>query len=235
MPEHDDSYAAAAIADSIAAYDEPPSLEWSKMVAGELFRPLDPYIRTRSDVCKRLLYALNSAAPAATGAASYAARIPILSALFAQPSADAAADTIAPPYIEPPFHCDYGCNIALGSGVYMNFGCVVLDGCPVRIGARTMFGPGVHVYTAAHPLDPAERSSGVEFGRPVTIGDDVWVGGGAIILPGVTIGDAAVIGAGSVVTKNVEPYTVVAGNPARVVRSIPRQSAPAATKPEEST
>lgn len=116
--------------------------------------------------------------------------------------------------IRPPFHCDYGYNIHLGRNVFMNFNCVILDVCPVSIGDDCQIGPAVQIYTADHPLDPALRRSGLESGRPVTIGSNVWIGGGAIILPGVTVGDDAVIGAGSVVTRDVPAGATVVGNPA---------------------
>jgi maltose O-acetyltransferase len=117
--------------------------------------------------------------------------------------------------IRPPFHCDYGYNIRLGSGAFLNFNCIILDVCEVEIGERTQVGPGVQILTADHPCDPALRAEGVEYGRPVSVGRNVWIGGGAIILPGVTIGDDAVIGAGSVVTRNVAEGAMVVGNPAR--------------------
>lgn len=113
-------------------------------------------------------------------------------------------------WIEPPFYCDYGANIHMGDASYMNFNCTVLDGAPVKIGARCFIGPNVHLYTASHPIEPRARSVS-EFSKPVTIGDDCWIGGCAIVLPGVTIGDCCVVGAGAVVTKDVPPYTVVAG------------------------
>ncbi|MEN8642200.1 sugar O-acetyltransferase [Pseudomonas sichuanensis] len=118
--------------------------------------------------------------------------------------------------IRPPFYCDYGYNLSVGANTFMNFNCVILDVLPVRIGADCQIGPAVQIYTADHPLDPDLRRSGLESGRPVTIGDNVWIGGGAIILPGVTIGDNAVVGAGSVVTRDVPAGAVVVGNPARV-------------------
>ncbi|RWU23470.1 maltose acetyltransferase [Pseudomonas alkylphenolica] len=117
--------------------------------------------------------------------------------------------------IRPPFHCDYGYNIRVGRNVFMNFNCVILDVCPVNIGDDCQIGPAVQIYTADHPLDPALRRSGLESGRPVTIGSNVWIGGGAIILPGVTVGNDAVIGAGSVVTRDVPAGATVVGNPAR--------------------
>ncbi|MEO6748506.1 MAG: sugar O-acetyltransferase, partial [Casimicrobiaceae bacterium] len=122
--------------------------------------------------------------------------------------------------IDPPFFCDYGYNIELGDNVYFNVNCVVLDVCRVRIGHNTLLGPGVHIYAATHPMSPAERATGLEAGKPVTVGDDVWIGGGAIVCPGVTIGKGAVIGAGSVVTRDVPPGVFAAGNPCRVVRIL---------------
>lgn len=117
--------------------------------------------------------------------------------------------------VRPPFHCDYGWNIRLGSRVFLNFNCVILDVLPVTIGDDTRIGPAVQIYTAEHPLDARMRRDGRESGRPVTIGSNVWIGGGAIILPGLRIGDDAVIGAGSVVTRDVPAGARVAGNPAR--------------------
>jgi len=118
--------------------------------------------------------------------------------------------------IRPPFYCDYGYNIRIGRDVFLNFNCVVLDVVAVTVGARTLIGPAVQIYTADHPRDPTVRQTGVEFGRPIQIGQDVWIGGGAIILPGVTIGDNAVIGAGSVVTRDVPEGSIARGNPARI-------------------
>ena len=118
--------------------------------------------------------------------------------------------------IRPPFFCDYGYNIRVGTNTFMNFNCVILDVLPVRIGDDCQIGPAVQIYTADHPLDPEQRRSGLESGRPVVIGNNVWIGGAAIILPGVTIGDNAVVGAGSVVTRDVPAGVVVVGNPARV-------------------
>ena len=117
--------------------------------------------------------------------------------------------------VRPPFHCDYGWNIRLGKGVFINFNCIILDVAPVVVGDDVRIGPAVQIYTAEHPLDPVLRRSGLESGRQVTIGSNVWIGGGAIILPGVTIGDDAVIGAGSVVTHDVPAGSRVTGNPAR--------------------
>jgi maltose O-acetyltransferase len=118
--------------------------------------------------------------------------------------------------IRPPFHCDYGYNISLGSGVFLNFGCVILDVVKVAIGEMTQIGPCVQILTADHPRDPEQRAQMLEFGRPVAIGANVWIGGGAIILPGVSIGDHALIGAGSVVTRDVPAHCTAVGNPARI-------------------
>ncbi len=123
--------------------------------------------------------------------------------------------------IRPPFHVDYGRHIHFGPGCFVNFGGVFLDVAPIRIGARVQIGPQVQILTADHPRDPARRATGEESGRPVTIGDDVWIGGGAIILPGVTVGGGAIIGAGAVVTRDVAPGVTVAGNPARPLRPCP--------------
>lgn len=123
------------------------------------------------------------------------------------------------------FRVIQGYNLSVGKDFYCNFACALLDGGRITIGDRVLFGPNVHLYTPTHPLDPAERNGlqGPEMTKPITIGNDVWVAGGAIILPGVTIGDGCTIGAGSVVTRDVESYTVVAGNPAKVIRRLPKK------------
>jgi len=124
-------------------------------------------------------------------------------------------------WIEPPFYCDYGFNITVGNDFYMNFDCVVLDVAPVTIGNNVMCGPKVQLLTATHSLDPDERNfSGTELGKPIVIGDRVWIGAGVIVCPGVTIGNEAVIGAGSVVTRDIPPRVFAAGNPCRVIKNI---------------
>lgn len=123
-------------------------------------------------------------------------------------------------YIQSPFYCDYGTNILIGEKVFFNFNCVVLDVMQVKIGDRCMFGPNVQIYTATHPVDHRERASGLEFAKAVSIGNDVWIGGSAVICPGVTIGDRTVIGAGSVVTKDLPNDVFAAGNPCRIIREI---------------
>ena len=124
-------------------------------------------------------------------------------------------------WIEPPFQCDYGAHITLGDRVFFNFNCVILDVAPVRIGSGVLFGPAVQVYAATHPLSAQERRGGLESGAPVEIGDEAWIGGGAIICPGVRIGARSVIGAGSVVTRDIPDDVFAAGNPCRVLRSLP--------------
>ena len=176
------------------------------MLAGELYDPLDAELAAGRSRARELCQALN-----ATAHAAQAERRRILQALFGQ-----GGDTV---WMQPPFYCDYGTNIELGERVFFNFNCVVLDVCRVRIGSFTLFGPAVQIYTPMHPLDAGRRRQ-QEFGKPVEIGADVWVGGGAIILPGVSIGARAVIGAGSVVTRDVPAGVFAAGNPCRVIRAI---------------
>ncbi|MGI4854798.1 MAG: sugar O-acetyltransferase [Janthinobacterium lividum] len=118
-------------------------------------------------------------------------------------------------FIRPSFLCDYGYNIFLGKNVFLNCNCVLLDVMPIHIGDGTQIGPAVQIYTADHPRDRQTRLAGLEFGKPVTVGRNVWIGGGAILLPGVTVGDDAIIGAGSVVTRDVPEGATVVGNPAR--------------------
>ena len=123
-------------------------------------------------------------------------------------------------YIEPSFKCDYGYNIHLGENFYANFDCIMLDVCEIKIGKNAMLAPNVQIYTAYHPIDPKLRISGIEYGSPVTIGDNVWIGGGAIINPGVNIGDNVVIGSGSVVTKDIPSNCVAVGNPCKIIKNI---------------
>jgi maltose O-acetyltransferase len=180
--------------------------EKQKMLAGELYDPLDPELAQERQRAREVCRELNSSRPDDTDA-----RMRLISALFG---------TMSDAWIEPPFYCDYGRHITLGRKVFFNFNCVVLDVMPVQIGNHTLFGPAVQIYTAMHPVNADERRRGLEFAKPVTIGSDVWIGGGAIICPGVTIGDRCVIGAGSVVTRDVPPGSFAAGNPARVVKAI---------------
>ena len=123
-------------------------------------------------------------------------------------------------FIRPPFYCDYGCHIFAGDNLYLNFDCTILDCNKVHIGDNVLFSPKVQIYTAYHPTDPELRLSGKELAAPVTIGDNVWLGGGAIICPGVNIGSNVTIGAGSVVTKDIPDNTIAVGNPCRVIKSV---------------
>lgn len=123
-------------------------------------------------------------------------------------------------YMEPTFSCDYGLNIHIGENFYANFNCVFLDVCEIRIGDNAMLGPNVQLLTPLHPLDAKERVSGLEYGKPIRIGDNFWAGGGATILPGVTLGNNVVVGAGAVVTKSFGDNVLLAGNPARVVKNL---------------
>ncbi len=123
-------------------------------------------------------------------------------------------------YIETPFRCDYGCNIEVGENFYANYDCIIVDVCKVKIGNNVLFGPRVNVFTAGHPIDAEVRNTHLEFGKPVTIGNNVWVGGNTVINPGVTIGNNAVIGSGSVVTKDIPDGVIAVGNPCRVLRKI---------------
>jgi maltose O-acetyltransferase len=181
--------------------------EKEKMLAGELYDAADPQLVAERRRARDLVARLN-----ASGDAERELRASILRELFGAVGEGA--------WIEPPFFCDYGSNIRLGERVFFNLNCVVLDVAQVAIGSDTMFGPAVQIYTATHPMDFQLRRAGQELAKPVTIGADVWVGGGAIILPGVSIGARAVIGAGSVVTKDVPEGVFAAGNPCRVIRLL---------------
>jgi maltose O-acetyltransferase len=177
-----------------------------KMLAGELYDPFDPELLACRERARDLCQALN-----ATREAEQEERRRILRELFG-----AGGETV---WMQPPFFCDYGSNIELGERVFFNFNCIVLDVCLVRIGSYSLFGPAVQIYTPMHPFN-AELRRREEFGKPIEIGSDVWVGGGAIILPGVRIGSRSVIGAGSVVTRDIPEDAFAAGNPCRVIREI---------------
>jgi maltose O-acetyltransferase len=180
--------------------------ERDKMLAGELYDPMDPELVTARVRARDLCQALN-----ATRDSEEEGRRRILTELFGSGGGQV--------WMQPPFYCDYGSNIHLGQRVFFNFNCVILDVCAVRVGDFTLFGPAVQIYTATHPLE-AELRRTREFAKPVTIGADVWVGGAAVICPGVTIGSRSVIGAGSVVTRDIPDDVFAAGNPCRVIRSL---------------
>jgi maltose O-acetyltransferase len=176
--------------------------EKQKMLAGELYRADDAELLADLAANARWLARYN---------ASIGEPLTVQQSLLAERLGQVGKGVV----IRPPFFCDYGFNISLGDGVFLNFNCVILDVVAVAIGDRTQIGPAVQIYAADHPRDAATRRTGLEFGRPVRIGSDVWIGGGAIILPGVAIGNGAAIGAGSVVTRDVGDGQQVTGNPAR--------------------
>lgn len=180
-----------------------------RMLAGERYHPDDDALRADAEACMAWLDRYNAAL-----ARPQDERLALLRERFA-----AVGDGAV---VRPPFHCDYGYNVSLGAAAFLNFGCVILDVAPVAIGARTQIGPGVQILTADHPREPGPREAGFESARPIRIGRNVWIGGGALVLPGVTIGDHAIVGAGSVVTRDVAPGATVAGNPARPLpRRVP--------------
>jgi maltose O-acetyltransferase len=178
--------------------------EKQKMLAGELYRADDPELVADRQQAAEWMERYNAA-----GALGPAERAELLRTLLVSVGEGAE--------IRPPFHCDYGWNIRLGRGAFLNFGCIILDIAPVAIGEGAQIGPNVQILAADHPRDPALRARLLENGRPVTIGANAWIGGGAIILPGVTIGEDAVIGAGSVVTRDVPAGATAVGNPARMI------------------
>ncbi len=181
--------------------------EKEKMLSGERYNALDEQLATERTNARILLQQLNNTDPSDTETLNTT-----LKALIPNAGQDL--------WIQPPFYCDYGYNIEAGDKVFFNFNCVVLDVMKVTIGSRTLFGPNVQIYTAMHPVNHAERATGLEFAKPIVIGEDVWVGGSAVICPGVTIGSRSIIGAGSVVTRDIPENVFAAGNPCRVIRAI---------------
>ncbi len=189
----------------------PPSrTEKQKMLAGELYDGLDAELARERMRTRRLIRLFND-----TFENEQSSRLALLKQLLGSLSGEAV--------IEPPFYCDYGYNIHVGEGFYANFDCVILDVCEVRIGDGCLMAPGVHIYTATHPLSARKRAAGKEYGKPVRIGDNVWIGGRAVILPGVSIGNNVVVAAGTVVTRDVPDNALVAGNPG-VVKKILAES-----------
>ncbi len=178
-----------------------------RMLAGLPYKAWLDGLTEEREACKRLIYELNHLPP------ERRREIPaILKRLLGK-----TGETV---WIEPPFHCDYGYNIEVGENFGANYNLTVLDVGKVTIGDNVLIAPNVSIYTAGHPVHPVSRASGYEYGIPVTIGSDVWIGGSAVILPGVTVGDGSVIGAGSVVTRDVPANVIAAGNPCRVIREI---------------
>jgi maltose O-acetyltransferase len=183
--------------------------ERDKMLAGEWYHASDPELQTLSVKAQRLLRDLN-----ATPNENVNRRAELLRELFGGFGAETE--------VRSPFYCDYGNQITIGTHGFVNYNCVILDVAKVTIGDYAQIGPGVQIYTAYHPVEPALRKSGAEAGKPVVIGNNVWLGGGAIICPGVKIGDNAVIGAGSVVTCDISEGVVAVGNPSRAIRNASR-------------
>ncbi|WP_193369278.1 sugar O-acetyltransferase [Pelagibius marinus] len=184
-----------------------PATAREKMLAGLPYNIMDPELIELRERARRAVYAYNRSEPMEADPPSE-----ILKGLLGGFGAGA--------FVEAPFRCAYGVNTYLGEETFLNAGCVILDCARVEIGDKTLIGPAVQIYTAEHPLDPTARAAGTETARPVILGRNVWIGGGAILLPGVTLGENAVIGAGSVVTKDVPADCVAAGNPAKVIRQI---------------
>lgn len=181
--------------------------EKEKMLNGELYDAADPQLVAERQHARKLTRLFN-----ASWETDDTKRADLLKQLFGS-----TGENIE---VESAFRCDYGYNIHAGENFFANFNCVILDVCDVRFGDNCSLGPGVHIYTATHPIDPEEWLSGKEYGRPVTIGHNVWIGGRAVINPGVTIGDNVVIASGAVMTKNVPGHAVVGGNPAKVIKWI---------------
>lgn len=181
--------------------------EKDKMLSGELYDATDPQLVIERHNARMLFQQINQMTDE-----NKDERNELFYKLFGKAGRDL--------WIEPPFFCDYGSNISLGEKVFMNFNCCILDVAPVTMGNRVMLGPNVQIYTATHPMNAKARASGLEYAKPITIGDDVWIGGAAIICPGVHIGDRVVIGAGAVVTKDIPNDVFAAGNPAKVISWI---------------
>jgi len=177
------------------------------MLAGEWYDAADAELLRWRTACHELCRQYNLLSPS-----SLQERTEILEKMFGRVGADL--------QIEAPFFCDYGCNIELGDNVFLNAHCVILDEARVVFGNHVFVGPQCGFYTAVHPLDAARRNANLECAKPIVIGDNVWLGGHAVILPGVSVGAGTVIGAGSVVTKDIPPGVVAAGNPCRVLRNI---------------
>ncbi|MCC6361645.1 MAG: sugar O-acetyltransferase [Phycisphaerales bacterium] len=177
------------------------------MLAGELYEAWDPDLLRRRGRARDLTARYN-----ATRQDESDARQSLLRELLGR-----CGEKV---WIEPPFYCDYGENIELGDGVYLNFGCVMLDCAVIRLGRNVLVGPYTQFYAGYHPLDAGERIKGPELAAPITVEDNVWLGGGVILCPGVTVGSNTTIGAGSVVTKDIPAGMLAAGNPCRVIRAL---------------
>jgi len=181
--------------------------EKEKMIAGEMYNPMLPQLISERHHARLLLNKINKLPED-----NKKQRDTLLNELLKNSGKSL--------YIEPPFYCDYGYNILAGNNVYMNFNCCILDVAEVTIGNNTMLGPNVQIYTATHPLEEKARNSGKEYAKPINIGHNVWIGGNAVICPGVTVGNNVVIGAGAVVTKNFPDDVFIGGNPAKIIKDI---------------
>ena len=181
--------------------------EKEKMLAEDLYRASSPELREDARKSRQLTRLFNE-----TTEEQQEYRKTLLKEMF-----KATGENI---YIEPPFRCDYGTNTTIGNNFYANFDCVFLDVAPIVIGENVMFGPKVNLLTPGHPIDAVIRNSGLEFGKKITIGDNVWIGGNAVVNPGVTIGNNTIIGSGSVVTKDIPDNVIAAGNPCKIIREI---------------
>lgn len=181
--------------------------EREKMSAGEMYNPMDPELLQDREKAKRFCKKYNS-----TDDTDYATRKAMMKEFLGKSGENL--------HIESDFKADYGYNIEVGENFYANYDCLLLDICPIIIGDNAMLAPGVHIYSATHPLDPTERNSGRELGKPVKIGNNVWIGGRSVIIPGVTLGDNVVVAAGSVVTKSFPDNVVIGGNPAKILKRI---------------
>lgn len=184
-----------------------PLSEKEKSLSGELYNAGDPQLVASRLYARHLLKLFNN-----TEADQLQLRREFMTELIPSQGKNLV--------IEPPLYCDYGSNITLGNDVYVNFGCVILDVARVFIGDNVLIGPSVQIYTATHPTNWEIRARGLEYAKPVSIGAHAWIGGGAILCPGVSIGERSVIGAGSVVTKDIPPDVVAAGNPCRIIKHL---------------
>lgn len=181
--------------------------EKEKMLAGDLYVPNDPELLKDRNIARMKTSAYNR-----TTDVEKTRRVQLLKDLLGSTGENV--------YMEPNVRVDYGYNIHVGDNFFANFDCTILDVCAVRFGSDCMLGPGVQIYTATHPIDPIERNSGKEYAKSIQIGNSVWIGGNAIINPGITIGDNAIIASGSVVTKDVPPNVIVGGNPAKIIKKL---------------